>query len=425
MIKELKRLLKEKQVSAYEILETRSRSAQLFYVLNKLETNRHTENRDILVTVYDDHDGKRGSSSFKAMASDDATSLSSKIDNALLTAKKINNNHFDLYQKTAKKLKEVPSLKADDLGDIATRCMDAIVKADHFEDVWINSTEIFVTTTAIHFMNSLGIDESFDKTTLEIELIPTSKNAAGEEFELYFDTTLVDDDPEYIQKAIEDVLKQAIARAKAVSYDAEKMKPEYALIDGEMMLAALDGLIGELNYFKVLSQSNHYKKGDQLTPYDLNLTLKAVIEKAADSRPFDENGVVLDEAAIVVDGHVKDYWGPINYGQYIGETNPSGRYGTYELKVAADKKIDKLSCPYIELLRFSSPQFDASTGYFGGEVRLALYHDDKGEVIPVTGLSLSGNLYEAIKTCAYSAQEITHQKYHGPKAIYLKDFKLH
>lgn len=425
MINELKKLLQEKQVSAYEITEVRSRSAQLFYVLNKLETNRYTENKDMTVVVYDDHDDKRGSSSFKVMASDDVSSLSQKIDNALMTAKKINNNHFELYHNTDKKLKKIPSLSSGDLGDIATRCMDAIVKADHFDDVWINSVEIFVTSSSTRFINSLGIDESYDKTTLEIELIPTSKNANGEEYELYFDTTLIDDDPEYITKTIEEVLKQAIDRAKAVPYDASKMQPEYAVIDGEMMLAALDGILGELSYLKVLSSGNHYKKGDQVTPYDLDITMKAAIQKAANSRPFDENGVILDEAVIIKNGVVENYWGPINYGQYIGESVPTGRYTAYELNVPVSQRTSELSCPYIELVRFSSPQFDASTGYFGGEVRLALYHDKDGKVIPVTGLSLSGNLYEAIRTCLYSSKDQTHEKYRGPQAIYLKDFKLH
>ena len=77
--------------------------------------------------------------------------------------------------------------------------------------------------------------------------------------------------------------------------------------------------------------------------------------------------------------------------------------------------------PCIEILNFSSPQLESSSGYFGGEVRLGIYHDTNGEKTPITGFSVSGNIYEALKNATYSKASKTYENYHGPEFIAFKD----
>lgn len=95
MINKILKLLNDnKTISDYEINVTKTQAVQLFYVLNKLETNRYTNNSDISVTLYVDHDNFRGSCSFVVNAADDELSLTQKISEAITTAKSINNKYF-------------------------------------------------------------------------------------------------------------------------------------------------------------------------------------------------------------------------------------------------------------------------------------------------------------------------------------------
>ena len=52
--------------------------------------------------------------------------------------------------------------------------------------------------------------------------------------------------------------------------------------------------------------------------------------------------------------------------------------------------------PYLEILGFSAFQLDSFSGFYGGEVRLALYFDGK-KLTPVSGFSISGNLFDDFK----------------------------
>ncbi len=52
-------------VDDYKICSDKTESYELFFVHDKLETTRSTDTTETTVTVYVDHDGFRGDSSFK------------------------------------------------------------------------------------------------------------------------------------------------------------------------------------------------------------------------------------------------------------------------------------------------------------------------------------------------------------------------
>lgn len=49
---------------------------------------------------------------------------------------------------------------------------------------------------------------------------------------------------------------------------------------------------------------------------------------------------------------------------------------------------------FLEVVEFSDFQVDSLTGDIFGEIRLAYYRDGKGQVIPVSGGSVSGSMHD-------------------------------
>ncbi|MGN1406098.1 MAG: metallopeptidase TldD-related protein, partial [Erysipelotrichaceae bacterium] len=141
---------------------------------------------------------------------------------------------------------------------------------------------------------------------------------------------------------------------------------------------------------------------------------------------FDGNGIVLKSKKLIENGMVKNLYGDIQYGSYLDIKNITGNYTVMEL-VNNDKPITKQAMKkekHLIVSYFSSPQLDESTGYFGGEVRLAFYYDGE-KYIPLTGLSISGNIYEAIKTVKFSKEECSLRKLKGPKYMILRNIDIH
>ncbi len=420
----LEALKANKDLTDYEVIETNTQSAQLFYVLNKLETNRYTDNIDTTVTIHVKHDDKHGSANFVITAADDEISIDQKIKETIVAASSIDNKPYDLVEPSDKKLAHIESIDASDLSSVATKCMDAVVKADHFDGVWINSTEIFVNHKVTRFINSKGVDLSYEKTILTIELIPTSINGDGEEFELYLFSDSLEADYASITTKVEEMLRQAIWRSQAIPYSKE-MKYDYVSIRGDMLERVLDNFKNDISYANVINRSNHFNVDDEIVPYGLTFTAKPYVKGASASAPIDSNGIILEDTVIIKDGRVKMLHGDNRFGQYLEVDKPTGLFPAYEVTVDSSRYMKNDDRPHIELLFFSSPQLEPSSGYFGGEVRLALYHDGNGNITPITSLSFSGDVYEAIKTAKFSEETIITSNSKTPKIMYLDNIKIH
>ena len=418
MIELVKHLLDQHgQVDDYEITVCNTKSSQLFYVLDRLETNRITNNRDISVTVYCDFDEYRGSSNFMVNSADDEKSVSAKIVNAVSAAHKIKNPKFELVKPSTDSLVEVGSIDNENLTAVTLKVADAIMAANVYKEGWINSTEIFVEHVEHRFINSQGVDLHYGKTTLETEIIPTWKGQE-EEIELYLDFKLCEENYDEITKRTDKILNEARARGIATK-PSEEMKSAQVVMSGEMLALLMNNFAEDIHFANVYTESNHYKENDKLVDYDFNLTMKANVADSVSSAPNDGNGLILKDTKIIENGQVKQYWGANRFGQYLGKT-PTGNLPIVEVNVEPGVQTE-LPLPCIEILNFSSPQLESSSGYFGGEVRLGIYHDTNGEKTPITGFSVSGNIYEALKNATYSKASKTYENYHGPEFIAFKD----
>jgi len=408
-----------KKINGYEIHITNKDSRELFYVLKHLEINRAVKSQTIAIDVYSIDSKGTGSSLVTVTAADDKKTLTKKLNAAIKKAKSAKNQYYPL----ASKCKNVTCENKLDinLNDVAMNIAKAVFKANTYKDGWINSTEIFVSILNQEFINSNGIKHSASTLKVEVECIPTWSNKK-EEFELYkfYESSAIK--YSQITKEVDEILLLAKDRSNAKKIkDVKIPKDIKVLIKNDMRDLLVKNLCSDLSYRELYTHQNHYKQNDVISNTPFDLTMKAEIKGCTNSKRYDSHGVVLGSKKIVSKGIAKDNYGDIRFGYYLNKKSITGDLQVCELKTSGtDYKKGK----YLIIDNFSSPQLEENSGYWGGEVRLARLYDGK-KYIPLTGFSISGNIYDDFKNVEFSKEVAISKNYKGPKYFIFRNISIH
>lgn len=415
----IKCLKANKKISDYELSIVSKDSRELFYVLDHLEINRAVKVENASVKVYVSNNKTTGSSTVAITAADDKKTLTDKLNKAVLKAKQAKNNYYPLAEKT-KNIKDVKTSKRN-LNDIASNVAKAVFKADKYKNGWINSTEIFISEFKNEFINSKGINHITNSFKIEVECIPTWSNKK-EEFELYKFYQSGKIDYKQITKQIDEILTLAKYRSEAKTLKEVKMpKNLKVLVKNDMRDVIVDNLANQLTYRSLYMKDNHYVINDVVSDNKFDLVMKGSINGCTASKKYDAHGVVLGSKKVIDKGVVKSNFGDIQFGYYLKEKNITGNYPVCQLKAQGDNSYKKEKHLIIE--NFSAPQLEEDSGYWGGEVRLARYFDGK-KYIPLTGFSISGNIYNDIKDVKFSKENDQSSFYDGPKYMIFKGIEI-
>lgn len=419
----LKKLLGEnKEVSDYKINFVGTESSELFFVGKKLETARATDVCDILVTVYKDHDGKKGESAFSVYESMTEADLKEKIAAAVTRAKLVSNEPYDIVSgKIAQR--DVPSNFSDyEPKELAALIAKAVQKADLLVSGAINALEIFVYRHETKVLNSKGVDVTEIKYDAMIEAIPTW-NENGESVELYEAYRFTEFDEAEIIAEINEKMREVRDRRHAAK-PVEKIEADVVLNmqeAGELF----SELAGDLNYASVYSHLNLHKLGEDLQHGDgdkITITMKGEMKGSDYSAAFDSDGFELADKTIVENGKVTGYYGMNRFAAYLGE-KPTGNLRCVGVNAGtlSDDELEKTT--YLECISLSGLQLDLYNDYIGGEIRLAYLHKD-GKTIPVTGISMSGRLSNVLSSIRLSDKVKVRRNYGGPYKVLLKGMEI-
>ena len=419
----LKKLLEEnKDVSDYKINRTNTLSSELFFVHRTLETSRATDVCDTGVTVYVDHDGKKGESAFAVYESMTETDLKLKIAEAAARAKLVFNEPYDIPggEKTER---EVPSNFRDyEPKELAAKIAEAAFKADRYENGSINALEVFVYKHVKTVVNSKGVDVTEVKYDAMIEAIPTW-NENGESVELYEAYRFTEFDADEITAETDEKMREVRDRKHAVK-PAEKIEADVVLNvkeAGELF----SELASDLTYASVYSHYNLHKIGDDLQNGDgdkITLEMKGAMKGSEYSAAFDADGVSLADKKIISGGKVEGYFGTNRFASYLGE-KPTGDLKCVSVEKGSLTDKELAEKPYLECVSLSGLQIELYNDYIGGEIRLAYYRHD-GLVEPVTGISMSGKLSEVLAGIRLSDKTKVRGYYGGPYKVLLKGMEI-
>jgi len=147
-------LKKHQDVSAWRVSETATRSYELFFVHRKLETVRATDTASIHATVYVDHDGFRGDSSFALSPAMTEKDAEEKIEAAVRRAKMVNNPFYELPEKGEMQSELPTNMQDADVKTLGKQIADAVFAADDQEGGSINACEIFLYRDTKRVQNS-------------------------------------------------------------------------------------------------------------------------------------------------------------------------------------------------------------------------------------------------------------------------------
>lgn len=425
----IKALNSKKDLAGWKIIATKRDTCELFFVLSKLETNRATSTSDYFIELYKDYDSKRGVGSANISSYMNDEEISKELDKAIFNTEFAKNEFFEIPGPTNKEIQmNQTNLDKKPLIDIAPKIAKAVFKADVYDEGWINSTEIFLNKNHVHFVNSKGIDISYDKYSGMIEVIPTWSNKK-EEFELYKAINFGSVDLEEITSEVNDILLQSKARSEAVKL-TEKMEINVIFRNKEVC-NIFGSVIGNMSYPSEYQHMSVFELNSSLKTPDskgdkFSAKLVPALPKSVVSSPIDGDGVVLSEVEVVKDSIAVAKFGSFRYGYYLGVKEPTGNLRNLVVSGGTKTIAEIKKEPYIECVSFSGLQVDLFSDYIGGEVRLGYYFDGN-KVTPISGFSISGSLKNILDNMTLSKEEIEFSDrdgnfggYHGPKYLACK-----
>lgn len=414
MVERIKSLLSaEEGISDYRINTLRVESHELFFVHKALETVRSTDTTDIKVTLFAEHDGKLGDASFSVYASYTDEKIKKEIASAKKKAMLVSNQMYKLPENEVAEFASESNFASYAPSDLAARIASAVFDADKYEGGSINALEVFVYKDTVNVQNSRGIDKTETKYRAMVEAIPTW-NGGEESVELYECYNFTEFDSAAVTAEIDGKMREVRDRLAAKKPE-EKLSCPVVLAAPELA-NLFDELAFELNFGKVYSHANAFSIGDsiQKDPVGdkLTVTMQGKMKGSVNSAAFDGDGVTLKDTAVIENGNAKAYFGGVRFASYLG-AEPTGDLRCLAVNNGTLSENELRSKPYFKCVSMSGLQLDIYNDYIGGEVRLAYYFDGEKE-IPLTGISISGKLSQALSCMRLAQNETVYENYKGP-----------
>lgn len=417
----IKTLLEQNaHVDGWRMTEGATQSYELFFVHRKLETVRATDTVSTNVTVYVNHDGATGDSSFPVYRSMTEEDIAGKIESAVNRARLVSNQPYTLPEGGEEYAQLPTNMKDMDMKTLGRQIADAVFAADDMAGGSINACEIFIYRDTTHVMNSRGVDKTQVTHRVMVEAIPTF-TTEKESVELYEDYRFTTFDPEKVTAEIAGKMQEVKARAQAVK-PVTPMTVNVVLRPQEIR-ELIGNLAYDLSYSAVYSHSNLHKQGDDLQPAAtgdrLTVTMKAMVEGSERSARFDDDGLSLTDTCVIENGVVKQYFGSNRFGQYLGVEKPSGMLRCTRVAPGTLPMADMTREPCLEVVSMSGLQVELYDDYIGGEIRLAYYFDGE-KTVPVTGITMSAKLSQVLADLRLSTETGISGPFEGPRRMLLK-----
>jgi len=426
------------EVHDWTVRMQRTFGLQTYLVGETVENVREVERVAYQVEVFNDHAGPAGPSRGSAslpLTTPDLERLDEILADAVIMASLVHNPPWTLPPPAPLPQVELADPDLLTRTDMLRASHDAVelirdrTAAERAGGVRLSAAELFVDRVDDELQTSTGV--TAETTATEILLEATLLARHG------------DDEAEYFRQARARRLDQigladTIRHGARFARDKVRARPPRTrigpvVVAGEALGQMMGGnVIGAPAYLTQADASAAFLKisrfevgapvylGGERSGDPLTLRANATHPFSIRSYRADADGVPAQDVLLIEDGILVARWATQRYGQYLG-LPVTGRAGVAEVGPGTTPAADLASAdgPAYRVVAFSAANVDALSGDFGMEIRLGYEVTATGEE-PITGGSVTGNLFEAMAGARFSRETGLFADYAGPIAIRLE-----
>jgi predicted Zn-dependent protease len=413
------------------------RSVQLFLLGTQIETRRLVTTETLQAHIYNDHPPQRGAfnhpiargATTRVLLPEevaDPTRLRRALEEAVFMAGLTDNPPYTLPKQSNTAFPSVdlvdPALATSDEARLATldtlhkRLLAAVATEP---GIRLSSAELFVTANETNLRTSQNIQAGYSDTeiacdlvvlasdgtqTAEYQTMPQRRRLADLDIE-----TLVHRSSQYARDSLRVTLTPTFEGPVIISGEAlgDLFAP---LIFHSSARAAYQSLS---RFTLGASIGGEYPlQGDRLT-----FISNALLPYGQASAPFSEEGLPGERVILIQNHLLCAWWAEQRYADYLN-IRPTGSFATIEIPPGTHPLQELLedSEPIYHLVAFSWMNPDELTGDFVAEIKLG-YRLERGQVTPIKGGSLSGNVFDALTQVRFSQETQCTGSYSGPQAL--------
>ncbi|HEX6473839.1 MAG TPA: metallopeptidase TldD-related protein [Candidatus Limnocylindria bacterium] len=412
------------------------RSVQVYLVGNQVENVRQVERESYEVEVFNDHQANGETSRGAAkvpISRADLERLPEVLETATTMASLVNNPPWSLP--------EPHDMPVVELADASLTAMDgalaaaneaadrirALVANEATNDVRLSGAELFVTTIEEELRNSRGLTGTSLSTHVLMEITLLARHG-GQEAEYFRQAQARRLADLRIDETVTEGSRMARDKLRAV---APQTRVGPVVMSGEALVQMFGGnAVAETG--ALLNQASAAFAYTRISRLEVDQPIWGDREPAGDlitvhanarlpygvaSYRFDPDGVAAEDLLVIEEGVLRARPATQRYAQYLG-LPASGRPGMAQLMPGTTPMADLLDGdgPAYHVLAFSAPNVDELTGDFGMEIRVGYERGPDG-VRPLTGGSVTGNLFEALADVRLASETRINTAYAGPAAI--------
>ncbi len=433
LLPHLREAVRKRTISDWRINFAHTRSANLYLGTDlSLEDDQRSIREDILLTVYRRFDDGTMGEAQVPISTTDADTIRREIARAADLAGVTRKTAYDLPEPVegihfpnGHDHNVLEAFQSGDGGRIPRRVLDELrAQLAPIRDVRLANAEVLTSASAVRIINSRGVDVSFYRTALLLDLTFLAKSKTDEqEFHWMVDVASPDQFdlrstvPREAQRA-----RDALAAVPCTGFTGGVLLAGEALRDYITPSNAANPVVMHayarlktmgLSRLTPGSRIGEFK-GDPFT-----LSSNPHIPLGALSIPVDEEGTPLRPLDIVRLGTFQQWIAGPRYARELG-VPVTGNVANVQVAAGATREDYLRGNRYLEIVSFSWFNPDVVSGDYSAEIRLG-YLWENGRATPFRGGHLVGNVFADLCDARLSREVMQAGRYYGPRAILLRN----
>lgn len=412
-------ILKASSADGFEVTDTTTLAYEFYFIKHKLDQNRVRDVEHIDVKVFKKlDDGKMlGSASGEIYPTLSEDEIKAEINKLVDRAENVRNPFYELNKPVDF---DIPKGENIDVSKIAENFVSAMKEIPETDTEYINSYEIFAEKNIRHFINSEGIDITFEYPSSMVEVVVNAKDKEHE-IELYRMYNAGTCDKENLKKDVSEVLQ--FGKDKLIAKPTPKVSKMAVLFPTSDAVQIYSWFAEKCNAGFIYSKYSDWEIGKDIAPKakgdKVTLNTLRYLPNSSKNFDVDEEGAPIKDMTIIDANVPKTFFGGRRFRYYLGIEDS---YLAYNFDVTGGSKTSEeiREGKYLEIVEFSDFAVDSISGDIAGEIRLGYYHDGD-TVTPVSGGSISGNMANFVNEMYMTKEKRQYDRFNIPAVTRLEN----